>query len=32
MVTRKYGGRVIGVGGGDNEFEIVFRLVAGFLQ
>ncbi len=31
ILTRKYGGRVTGGGGGDNEFEIVFRLVADFL-
>ena len=32
ILTGKYGGNVTGGGGGDNEFEIVFRLVAGFLQ
>ncbi len=32
ILTTKYGGRVTGGGGGDNEFEIVFRLVAGFLE
>ena len=32
ILTRKYGGRTTGGGGGDNEFEIVFRLVAGFLE
>ena len=32
ILTRKYGGRVTGGGGGNNEFEIVFRLVAGFLE
>lgn len=29
-LTRKYGGRVSGGGGGDNEFEIVLRLMVEF--
>jgi hypothetical protein len=31
-LTKKYGGRRTGGGGGDNEFEIVLRLVAEFLD
>lgn len=31
ILTRKYGGRTHGGGGGDNEFEIVLRLMAEFL-
>jgi len=30
-LTTKYGGRTTGGGGGDNEFEIVLRLLADFL-
>lgn len=30
-LTNKYGGRTTGGGGGDNEFEIVIRLLADFL-
>jgi hypothetical protein len=30
-LTRKYGGQTVGGGGGDNEFEIVLRLMADFL-
>lgn len=32
ILTKKYGGKVTGGGGGDNEFEIAFRLVAHFLR
>lgn len=32
ILTRKYGGRTTGGGGGDNEFEIVFRLIASFMD
>ena len=31
LLTAKYGGHRTGGGGGDNEFEIVIRLVAAFL-
>ncbi len=32
ILTRKYGGKTTGGGGGDNEFEIAFRLIASFLD
>lgn len=31
ILTIKYGGKTTGGGGADNEFEIVFRLIAGFI-